>query len=250
MVMTRRDFGFQTLSSLLTFSLLETLFESEALAASVRPITVRWLNDVNQLGFDLKDRKLEQIEWQKKVEELFSKVELSQLLMLVDFDRLTKNLAYHDRGSRSIRFKFRQIEGVPTKLAWGRKIFAVKKGHSIVPHGHNNMATAFFILKGSFTGRLYDRLEDEPNHMIIKPTIDREFGLGEYSTISDFKDNVHWFEAVTEPSFIFNIHVMGLRPESKLHTGRVYIDPDGERLEGGLIRARRIDHDEANQLYG
>jgi hypothetical protein len=68
--------------------------------------------------------------------------------------------------------------------------------------------------------------------------------------VSDYKDNVHWFQAITEPAFIFNLHVMDLNPASKLTTGRVYIDPEGEQLAGGLARARLIDFKEANQLYG
>jgi hypothetical protein len=109
------------------------------------------------------------------------------------------------------------------------------------------MATAFLILQGKFQGRHFDRLEDTPEHMIVSPTIDRAFGPGEYSTISEYKDNVHWFQAVTDEAFIFNIHVMGL------HAGRstrVYIDPNGEKLSGNRIKARKIDHGEANRLYG
>jgi hypothetical protein len=247
---SRRTFNNQAIGALLTFSALETLCECDAFADEIKPVTVQWLNEINQLGFDLKDQKETQLAWQKKVEELFAKVELPELLRLVDFDRLTKNLKMADRGARSIRFKFREIEGVPERIAFGKQIFALKKGRSVVPHGHNNMATAFLILKGDFHGRHYDRLEDEAKHMIIKPTIDRRFGPGECSTISDFKDNVHWFKAQTEPAFIFNIHVLNVRPMSKLRTGREYVDPDGERVKGGLIRARRIDYAEAHKLYG
>ena len=33
-------------------------------------------------------------------------------------------------------------------------------------------------------------------------------------------------------------------------TGRVYIDPNGEKIAGGRIKARKIDHKEADRLYG
>jgi len=247
---SRREFSKQALSSLLTFSLLETLFERDAFAESIKPVTVRWLAELNDLSSDLKDEKLKQIAWQSKVEELFAHVDLPQLLQLVDFQRLTSNLQLVDRGARSLRFKFRQIEGVPTNLVFGKQIFAVKKDRSVVPHGHNNMATAFLILKGSFHGRHYDRLEDETDHIIIKPTIDQSFGSGGYSTISDYKDNVHWFKASSEPSFIFNIHVLNLPFDDTRPTGRVYLDPDGEQLSDGRIRARRIRYKEAYRLYG
>ena len=110
-----------------------------------------------------------------------------------------------------------------------------------------NMATAFLILNGEFHGRHYDRLEDDRESMIIKPTIDRQFHRAEYSTISDFKDNVHWFKATSETGFIFNIHVLRLKPG---RTGRVYIDPDGEKISGGRIRARKIKLEEAYKKYG
>lgn len=248
--LSRREFAQQALGSVLTLSLLETLFECDAFADAARPATARWLADVNQLGWDLKDKKLSQIEWQKKIEELYSHADVADFLRLIDFEKLTHGLELLDKGAKSLPVRFPQVEGVPEKLAWGRQVFALKKGRSVVPHGHNNMATAFLILKGSFHGRHYDRVEDQDEHIVIRPTIDRKFQIGECSTVSDFKDNVHWFEALDEPAFIFNIHVTGINPDSTETTGRVYLDPRGEKLKNGLIRARRVDHDEVNRLYG
>ncbi|MBI3468332.1 MAG: hypothetical protein HY000_35465 [Planctomycetes bacterium] len=248
--LSRRAFTQETLGSLLTFSLLETLFERDLFADEIKPITIKWLDSVNQLGMDVKDQKIKQVEWQKKIEELFAKVDLPDLLELIDFDRLTKDLQFVDNGARSLSFKFREIEGVPTKLAFGKQIFALKSGRSVVPHGHNNMTTAFLVLRGDFHGRHYDRLQDEKEHFIIKPTIDRKFVAGECSTISDYKDNVHWFQATSDTGFIFNIHVLDVRPGGSEPTGRVYLDPNGEKLKDGLIRAKRLSYKEVNDLYG
>jgi hypothetical protein len=247
---SRRAFTQQALGSLLTFSLLETIFRHDLLADEVRSDAARWVTDVNDLGRELKGEKLDQLAWQKKIEELMARVDLDDLLQLIDFERLSSGVKYSERGERSLRFAFPKVEGIPSELSFGKQIFALKKGRSVVPHGHNNMATAFLILKGDLRGRHYDRVRDEPEHMIIRPTVDRKFSPGECSTVSDYKDNVHWFQAITEPAFIFNLHVMDLNPASKLTTGRVYIDPEGEQLAGGLARARLIDFKEANQLYG
>ena len=160
---------------------------------------------------------------------------------------MTKDIKPKDRGELSLRATLPKVEGLPTDLVFGHQVFALNKDRSVVPHGHDNMATAFLILKGDFRGRHYDRLEDEPKHMIVKPTLDKTFGAGTYSTVSDLKDNVHWFQANSDSSFIFNIHVMSVVPG---RTGRIYIDPDGEKLSGGRIKARKIDHAEANKLYG
>ena len=247
---SRRGFTQQALGSLLTFTLLDTLLQRDAFAESVKPLTVKWLADVNQLGNDLKDEKLKQLEWQKKVKQLFSQVDLPDLLRLVDFDKLTAKVKIPDHGAKSLSFSFQQIEGVPTKLVFGKQIFALNRGRSVVPHGHNNMATAFLILKGDFQGRHFDRLEDLDDHMIIRPTIDEKFGPGGCSTVSDFKDNVHWFQALSEPAYIFNIHVNNINPKAVEATGRVYVDPNGEKLSDGRIKARLIDYGEANKLYG
>jgi hypothetical protein len=112
------------------------------------------------------------------------------------------------------------------------------------------MATGFIILSGELRGRHYDRVEDHKDHYVIRPTIDRRFSPGEYSTISDHKDNVHWFEAESETAFVFNIHVMNTNPENPKSPGRVYVDPLGEKLAGGLIRAPKISYGKVNQLYG
>ncbi len=133
---------------------------------------------------------------------------------------------------------------------FGKQIFACRKGRSIVPHGHDNMATGFIVLRGSFTGKHYDRVEDNKDHYLIRPTIDRTFKPGECSTISDHKDNVHWFRAESETGFIFNIHVMGYNPESTKLPARVYVDPEGEKVAGGLIKALKISSAECHKKYG
>lgn len=96
----------------------------------------------------------------------------------------------------------------------------------------------------------YDRVADEPEHLIIKPTKDKLLTSGDISTISDQRDNIHWFKAQTEPVFMFNIGVYGL-DSSIITTGRDYIDPNrGENLKDGLIRVPRITAETAYKIYG
>ncbi|MCA9119049.1 MAG: hypothetical protein H6822_17180 [Planctomycetaceae bacterium] len=245
---SRRSFNGSALGSLLTLSLLETLFDTDAFADEVKPITAKWLGDLHQAGLDVKGKKLTQVAWQQKVEELYRQVNLPELLKFIDFERMTKNLEFRDLGEHSLRPKFPEVEGLPTELVFGHQVFALKKGRSVVPHGHDNMATAFLVLQGDFHGRHYDRLEDESDHIIIKPTIDRAFTVGECSSISDHKDNVHWFKAASDTAFIFNIHVLNVVAGKR--SGRVYIDPSGEAISDGRIRARKIKSAEAYKLYG
>jgi len=247
---TRREFGTVGVQSLLTLSLLETIFARNAWSAEVSPITAKWLAELNDLAGDVKEQRISQVLWQQKVAELYSKIEVGELMKFVDFKNLTKGMKLVDRGALSLRPKFPEVEGVPKKLVFGKQIFAIRQGQSVVPHGHNNMATAFLILKGELHGRHYDRIEDEDEHLIIRSTIDQQFKPGEVSTVSDYKDNIHWFKATSESAFIFNIHVLGCRPGSSLPTGRVYVDPNGDSLGGGLVRAKRLNYGEAHKLFG
>ena len=128
---------------------------------------------------------------------------------------MAKDVKFPEQGAANLGVDLSKVEGLPKKLVFGKQIFALKKGRSVVPHGHDNMCTGFIILRGEFAGKHYDRVEDNKDHYLIKPTIDRTFKPGECSTISDHKDNVHWFKAESETAFIFNIHVMGYNPDNK-----------------------------------
>ena len=248
MSLTRRQFGQDTLAALVTYSLLDLVLARDAMSDELKSLASKWLKDLNDLGQDVKGKKLSQIDWQKKVDGLFEHIDLADTLKFLDFDKLTANIKYRDQGELSLKAKLPQVEGLPTELVFGHQVFALTKDRSVVPHGHNNMATAFLILKGTFRGRHYDRLEDDGQFMIIRPTIDRAFGTAEHSTVSDYKDNVHWFTATSDQAFIFNIHVMNL--EEGRETGRVYIDPNGEKLGDGRIRAKRLKALDAIKLYG
>jgi hypothetical protein len=43
---------------------------------------------------------------------------------------------------------------------------------------------------------------------------------------------------------------MDTNPENPKKPGRVYVDPMGEKLSGGLIKAPKISYGKVNQLYG
>lgn len=247
---SRREFTGDSIKTLLAIALVDQLAQADLLAGPGHAVAAKWLQQVNEVGQDLRDQKLQQLEWQKQVQALFENVEMNRFLKFIDFNKLQSGVKWKDNGARSLRFKYPELKGVPRKLVFGQQIFALKKGRSVVPHGHNNMATAFLILKGDFHGQHWDRVEDEKDHIIIKPTIDERFGAGGVSTVSDFKDNVHWFKALEDKSFIFNIHLLGIDPKSKQRTGRVYVDPNGKEIAGGLIRAARLNSKEAHRLYG
>ncbi len=246
---SRRTFSKGTLGSLLTFSLLESLFCRDAFTREIKPVVAKWLSELNANAKDVKNRKLTQIEWQEQVETLMAQANLGDLMKFVDFDRLTEKIPLSDRGERAFAKKFPKVEGLPTQLVFGHQIFALKQDCSVAPHGHNNMATAFLVLQGNCHGRHYDRLEDGKDFMIIKPTLDEQFSAGQYSTVSDHKDNIHWFKAKSKSAYIFNIHVLNVN-ENIQKGGRVYVDPFGEKLAHGLVKAKTLSKKQAYDKFG
>lgn len=241
----RRDF----LTSLTALALIESMAVHRIFGAKLNPMINEWYKQLHQISRDVADHKTKDLEFQKALEGLYAKVNLEDLLKSLDFEKLSKQVDYPAKGAKSLSVDF-QVDSLPTNLVFGRQVFAMKKGRSVVPHGHNNMSTGFIVLKGNFRGRHYDRVEDHRDHYIVKPTIDRIFQPGEFSTISDHKDNVHWFTAEDETGFIFNVHVNNTDPENQKPPGRVYIDPMGEKLANGLIKAPKVTYGRVNQLYG
>jgi hypothetical protein len=247
---TRRSFNRKLLGSLMTFGLIETLLTRDLFADGIKPVIQKWLVELHELCQDVKDQKVKDIDWQAKVEALYQRVDLAELVQLLDLERVAQSIKYPAKGAASLGVDLSKVEGLPKKVVLGKQIFALQKGRSVVPHGHDNMCTGFIVLRGNFAGKHYDRVEDNDDHYLIKPTIDRTFKPGESSTVSDHKDNVHWFQADSETGFIFNIHIMGYNPEAKRPTGRVYVDPDGEKVAGGLIKALKISSAECHKKYG
>jgi len=247
---TRRDFHKTLLGSITAFSLVETLFSRDLFGEAVKPIVNKWMVELHDLSRDLKDRKLKDLEFQAKMEELYKRVNLAELVALVDLDKVAKTVRFPEHGAANTGIDLSRVEGLPKRLVFGRQIFSMRKGRSVVPHGHSNMCTGFIILRGEFSGKHYDRVENHADHYLIRPTIDRVFKPGECSTISDHKDNIHWFKAESETGFIFNVHVIGYDPTIKESSGRLYLDPEGEKVSGGLIRAKKMTSDECHKKFG
>jgi len=250
MLPNRRTFHQQLLGSLMTYGLIETLFHRDLFADAVKPVILQWMVELHDLSRSLKEHQLKDTDFQAKLEDLYKKVDLTELLGLLELERVSRTVKFPERGAASLGIDLSKVEGLPKRLVFGKQIFALRKDRSIVPHGHDNMCTGFIVLRGDFVGRHYDRVEDNKDHYLIRPTIDRVFKPGECSTISDHKDNVHWFKASSETGFIFNIHVMGYNPKNQKSGSRVYIDPEGETTGSGLIVAKKITSAEAHKKYG
>ena len=246
-VSTRRAFSGQLLASLLAYGLVEGLWARDLWAAPIKPRIGEWLRELSERVGDLRGRRLSDVEFQEHLEALFRFVDLGELTRLIKLDEVARRMA---GASITGEVGLDVLAGLPTGVKFNRRLFVCRRGRSIVPHGHVNMCSGFLIIKGAWRGRHYERLETHEDHCVVLPTIDAAFVAGDVSTVSDHRDNVHWFVAESDAAFIFNVHVAGYDPEITEKPGRLYLDPHGEALGGGRIRAPRMTLAESRAKFG
>jgi hypothetical protein len=247
-MINRRQFTRQSLAAVTSFAFVESLFAFDAFRPAIRTDMSKWLKGLNTYCGDLKKESITGQEWQALVGDLFDQIDLTELLQFIDFDQLIKGFKYPDLGVNTRPIKFPTLAGLPDDLVFTRKIFGMQKDRAIIPHGHSNMASAHLILEGELHLRHYDKVSTESRHLIIAPTIDKMVCPGDYSSISNEKDNIHWFVANTKKAFTFDVIMLDL-------AGKPYdihnLDMDAsEELSDGTLRVPVVEVGEALMKYG
>ncbi len=246
--MDRREFTKGMLATVANFALMDSLFACNGIEKKAKPILEHWAIRLNEYCSDLKTNTITTLQWQQKIEELYSQIELKEILQFIDFDNLIKGFEYPDLGIATKGVKFPKLEGLPEKTVFIKKIFGMKKDRAIIPHGHSNMASAHLILNGEMHLRHYEKIGQDGQNLIIKPTIDRMAKLGESSSISDEKDNVHWFIANTETAFTFDVIMLDLNNKSyDIHNLDIY---ESEDLKNGTLKVPILEVQTALKKYG
>jgi len=241
---------------LLTFALLTTLVRRSALAGPARSEARKFLQRIDEASRALLSSG-RQLEWQSTVEEAARAVDLDDLRRAIDFEKLAPAFGQHDTaGGESLR-----IPGL--RLACATKVFCLRQGEAITPHGHRNMASMHLVLGGELRVRHFEKLRDERRpapgreglapaggFLVLRPSIDRISRPGDASSISGERDNVHWFVARSDRAFTFDCIVSDLRPVGYSYAIDL-VDPDrAEKLADGSLRAPIIGWDESLRRYG
>lgn len=246
--MERRAFTKGILATVTSFALMDSLFAFNAIGKNIKPITDHWAIKLNEYCSDLKTNSITVIQWQQSIEELYAKVELEEILKFIDFDNLVKGFEHPDLGVSTKPVKFPKLNDLPERTVFVKKIFGMKKERAIIPHGHSNMASAHLILNGEMHLRHYEKIQQEGKNMIVKPSIDRIAKVGDSSSISDEKDNVHWFIANTETAFTFDVIMLDLNNKSyDIHNLDIN---ESEDLKNGTLKVPVLDVQTALKKYG
>ena len=239
-MLSRRTFN----EGLLLFS-LGSAFQTKLLAAESDEFDMEgWIVELDELGVQLREGDIEPRAWQEGMDRLYGAVDIPQLLGAIDFEELSSQIRFQGRlGEASLPV---QVNG--SRLHLHTKIFQVKKGRSIIPHGHSNMVSAFLTISGEFHTRMYDRVDMDEDHLYIRQTADKEQPVGDWSSISGQWNNVHWLTALTDDTYLFSCQLFNLDPDAR--TGRIPIDPFGDNEGDGIVKARRIGNAESQEKFG
>ena len=246
--MNRREFNKDLLATVANFAFIDSLFAYNAFGNNIKPITNHWVIKLNEFCSDLKAGSITTTQWQEQISELYNVIDLTEILKCIDFENLIKGFQYPELGVNTKPVKFPKLAGLPESTVFVKKIFGMKKDRAIIPHGHSNMASAHLILNGEMHLRHYEKIRQENENLIIKPTIDKVVKIGESSSISDEKDNVHWFVANTKTAFTFDVIMLNLNNKPyNIHNLDIYEQQD---LNDGTLRVPILDVESALKKYG
>jgi hypothetical protein len=118
----------------------------------------------------------------------------------------------------------------------------------VVPHGHRDMVSMHLILDGIVRVRQYDRVRDEPGHLLVRPWPERRCVAGDTTAVSLDRGNVHWFRPVTN-GFALIVAAYDLRPGGEA-AARDFVDPlNAEPRADGALRMPRLTAEEAERRY-
>jgi len=246
---SRRQFCLTLLGTVAAHALLSSCTATpQVVSSKVEPVLKHWAIGLNEYCADLKTSKLSQIEWQSAVETLFGRIDLPELLKFIDFESLRKGLKYPDLGVSTANVTLPTLDGLPKDVVFLKKIFGLKRDRAIIPHGHSNMSSGHLILEGEFDLRHFEKVSQTKQHLTIRPTIERKAAAGSFSSISDERDNVHWFVATSEYAYTFDVIMLDLNGKRyDIHNLDI---EKAEKSANGELRAPIIDVQAALRKYG
>jgi hypothetical protein len=218
-----------------------------------------WIRQLNDNALQLRKREINPLLWQEGMDKIYQSTPLEKLKQHLNFPVLSKSILEKMPADRGEFFQTIELNAPGKEVPPGgpeprqvliAKIARVRKGFSVPPHGHSNMVSAFLCLSGEFDVRLFDRLEDRKEAMVVRSTIHNQTaGAGTWSSISDYRDNVHWLTAKTDDCYLFTCKMLNVEEGLPLN-GRINIDlKQAKKLNSTTFVAPKITAEEARKLY-
>ncbi len=243
---SRRRFVGDVLAAFPAYALLSGLNNAVAGAGSSAR---RWIRDQQDIALALSRGEIRPEQWQSDVEALTRSLDVAELTAEIrpsDSRDIGRALPSYP-AKWTIRF--RDDDGTPRKLRYAAALFDFDRRNVVTPHAHRHMVSAHLVIEGKFRVRTFDRIGDADGAILIRPTGDGTARVGDVSTMSAERDNVHWFVPQSDRAATFDVIVSGLdagRPPYKIEA----VDPiRGRTVADGTIRAPIVGFEEAARLY-
>ncbi len=254
---SRRDAIKLSAGSLLAASFLNHAASIGCAMGPVEDHLESWKQRLGSVSNKLGKGAISGLQWQEEMDRIYGDTPIPDLLKTIQFDDLKEGILKQDLKTRGELFVDIAIPGVADAVTGSEpdqvlisKLAYVQKGRNIPPHGHGNMVSAFLCVSGDFRVQLFDKIEDHQDEMIVRQTLDEKHAtVGTWSSISDYKNNVHWLTANSANCFLFTCKLIRLEPQRKMQ-GRINIDLREPNVVGSnTYRAKKITFSQAAALY-
>jgi len=245
---SRRDLIAGVLTAFPAYAMLAELGVARAGDTSGDTVA-HWVGRQHDLALALSHGHLMPDHWQAEVEALAREVDIEALMAAIG------RAGGRDVGRGLPTYpakrliQFRDAHGVRRQLRYAAALFDFDRGNVITPHAHRNMVSAHIVTRGRFRVRTFDRVRDDGDALIVRPSGDDILTVGDVSSIGPMHRNVHWFVPLTDRAATFDIIVSGLAADGPRYAVEA-IDPvRGRPLPDGTIRAPLIDFESASRFY-
>ncbi|HWT11901.1 MAG TPA: hypothetical protein VN231_04030 [Allosphingosinicella sp.] len=246
LLFTRRENLLALLPAFLAYALLG---EARAAAPERQGSVRRWIASQQGIAEALASGAIGGRAWCLEVERLAAELDLAELVAELGRARLRPAGPPFRNDPSKRHVSFLDESGAPRRLAYGAALFDFDPANVITPHGHRHMVSAHLVVAGAFRVRNFDRLRDEGEAMVIRPTRDYLARPGRVSTMCSERDNIHWFVPQGGPATTFDVVVSGLDPGLPDHDIKA-VDPlGGRRLADGSILAPLISFADSSRRY-
>jgi len=228
---------------------------ANAWAAPLDPTLRRFVLRVGELGQAVRSGTLAPAAWQDAMEALCASLSPEELIRFIDMDRLLEGLRHPEERIGAIaQVPWPSVDGFPVGFRFGHKLFVYRQGACTPPHVHNHLVSAHWVLEGRIRTRTYDRVSDLDASIRLRPTRDEAMGPGAIATMSDQRDNGHWFEGLTPRSISFDIPISGISPDKAYRHpvegyNQIFVDPTVAPNGDGTIDAPIIRFEQSLQKF-
>lgn len=234
-------------TSFLVYALVAEL--AHARPASQALPARRWLGLQRDLAGALAGGRISPADWHRDVNALSQQVDLESLAYELRRARINDaGVPFgHDPQKRFVTILGE--DEVPVKLGYGLALFDFGPDSVITPHAHRYMASAHMVIDGRVRLRTFDRVRDEDNFLVLRPTRDVVAEPGHAAAMTSSNDNVHWFAPRSSRAMTIDVIIDGLNKGKD----RYLIEPvdplRGRELPDGTLRAPLISFEQSMQRY-